>query len=81
MLLDYIESLKTQGNKIGDIEVMIEELVRKMDYMERVEIISPGEQYTEYLHIRNWPRTFRHYIDVRKEELLSKKDNLYQEMS
>ena len=77
MLLDYIESLKTQGNKIGDIEVMIDEMVRKMEYIERVEIKVPDEQYVEYLHMRNWPRTFRHYIDVRKEELLSKKDNLY----
>lgn len=81
MLLDYIESLKNQDNKIGDIEVMIDELTRRMSYIESVEIIFPGTQYFDFLHIRNWPRTFRAYIENRKVDLLSKKDSLYQEMS
>ena len=81
MLLDYIESLKNQDNKIGDIVVMIDELARRMTYIESVEIIFPGTQYFDFLHIRNWPRTFRAYIENRKVDLLSKKDSLYQEMS
>jgi len=34
MLLDYIESLNKQDNKIGDIKVMIDELSIRMSYVE-----------------------------------------------
>ena len=60
---------------------MIDELARRMTYIESVEIIFLGTQYFDFLHIRNWPRTFRAYIENRKVDLLSKKDSLYQEMS
>lgn len=66
MLLDYIESLKKQDNKIGDISVMIDELAKRMDYIESVEILFPHEQFAEFLNIRNWPRTFKQYIEERK---------------
>jgi hypothetical protein len=81
MLLDYIESLKKQDNKIGDIAYMISELAKRMEYLDNIEIIFPGDQYYEFLHIRNWPYTFKTYIEERKADLLSKKDGLYQEMS
>jgi hypothetical protein len=81
MLLDYIESLKKQDNKIGDIAWMISELAKRMEYLDTIEIIFPGDQYYDFLHIRNWPYTFKTYIEVRKADLLSKKDGLYQEMS
>jgi hypothetical protein len=81
MLLDYIESLKKQDNKIGDIADMISELAKRMEYLDSIEIIFPGEQYFDFLHIRNWPYTFKTYIEERKCDLLSKKDGLYQEMS
>ena len=81
MLLDYIDSLKKQDNKIGDISIMIDELAKRMDYIEGVKILFPDVQYSEFLNIRNWPRTFKQYIEERKQELLDKKEDLYKEMS
>lgn len=65
-LLDYIESLKKQDNKIGDISVMIDKLAERMDLIEGVQILFPNEQYSEFLTIRNWPRTFKQYIEEKK---------------
>jgi hypothetical protein len=67
MLLDYIESLGKQDNKIGDISVMIDELAVRMQYIEGVEILFPNEQYARFLNIRNWPRTFKNYIEERRQ--------------
>jgi hypothetical protein len=36
MLLDYIDSLKNQGDKVGDIKVMIDELAKRWIYIESV---------------------------------------------
>jgi len=79
-LLDYIDSLKRQDNKIADITLMIGELATRMGYIESVCIMFPDEQYAEFLGIRNWPRTFMQYIEERKAELLAQKDDLYKEM-
>jgi len=38
-LLEYIETLKQDDNKIDDIQVMIDKLAVKMEYIERLEII------------------------------------------
>mmetsp|Transcript_42575 Transcript_42575/g.65310 ORF Transcript_42575/g.65310 Transcript_42575/m.65310 type:complete len:203 (+) Transcript_42575:1608-2216(+) len=81
MLLDYIESLNKQDNKIVDIKLMIDELAKRMDYVEGVKLLFPNEQYFEFLEIRNWPRTFKQYIEDRRKELLAQKDDLYKEMS
>jgi len=81
MLLDYIDSLKKQDNKIGDISVMIDELAKRMDYIEGVKIRFADAQYAEFLNIRNWPRTFKQYIEERRHQLLAKKEDLYKEMS
>jgi hypothetical protein len=81
MLLDYIEELKNDDSKIEDIRVMIEALNVRMEYTERLEIIFENGEYLEFLHLRNWPKTFRDYIERRKLELLSKKDNLFEAMS
>jgi len=79
-LLDYIDSLKRQDNKIADISLMIDELAVRMGYIESVYIRFPDEQYSEFLTMRNWPRTFMQYIEERKAELLAQKDELYKEM-
>jgi hypothetical protein len=34
MLLDYIDSLGKQDNKIGDISIMIDDVSKRMDYIE-----------------------------------------------
>jgi len=52
-----------------------------MEYIESVQVIFPDEQYIEYLNIRMWPKSFKKYIEVRKAELLSQKDELYKEMN
>ena len=52
-----------------------------MEYIESVQVIFPDEQFIEYLNIRMWPKAFKKYIEVRKAELLSQKDLLYQEMN
>lgn len=49
---------------------MIYDLSLRMDYIESVKIRFPDKQYAEFLQIRNWPNTFRQYIEERKEELL-----------
>ena len=77
VLLDYIESLKRQDNKVEDIAVMISALEGKMGYIERVSIMFEPEQYESFLHMRNWPRTFMQYIEQRKSELLDQKEDLY----
>ena len=41
MLLDYIDSLKKQDNKIEDIKVLIQGLASRMDYIESVAILFP----------------------------------------
>lgn len=80
-LLDYIDSLKKQDNKIGDISLMIDDLAKRMDYIDGVEIRFPDAQYSEFLEIRNWPRTFKQYIEARKQALLAQKEELHKEMS
>jgi hypothetical protein len=52
-----------------------------MAYIEGVKILFPADQYEEFLEMRNWPRTFKQYIDKRRGELLAKRDSLYKEMS
>lgn len=42
MLLDYIESLKKQDNKIGDISADIDLLAKRMDYIDGVKILFPS---------------------------------------
>jgi hypothetical protein len=77
LLLDYIESLKRQDNKVADIALMISGLAKKMSYMENVQIMFEAEQYEAFLGMRNWPRTFLQYIEQRKSELLGQKEDLY----
>lgn len=81
MLLDYIDSLGKQGNKIADIDQMIKDLKLRMDYLEEVNIIFADNHYFEFLEMRNWPRTFQAYIKERKTELLAKKEDLYNQMN
>lgn len=81
MLLDYIEALKTHDTKISEIQVQIEDLNLKMVAIENLEVVFRDNLYTEFLHMRFWPQTFRTYIETRKLELMSKKDNLFNEMN
>lgn len=42
MLLDYIDSLRKQDNTIGEISAKIDDLSKRMDYIESVYIKFPG---------------------------------------
>lgn len=52
-----------------------------MENVEDLEIVFEDQAYSDYLHARNWPRMFRVYIDDKKSELISKKENLFKEMN
>jgi hypothetical protein len=80
MLLDYIDSLKRQDNKIADITIMIDDLSKRMKYIESVQIMFEHKQYSDYLEILNWPKTFMQYIEERKQELLAQREELYKQM-
>lgn len=77
ILLDYIESLKRQDNKVADIAQLIESLASRMTFIESVAIMFEAAQYQGYLAMRNWPRTFLQYIEERKAALLDQKEDLY----
>jgi hypothetical protein len=81
MLLDFIDSLQTDTNKIDEIHVLIDKLTTKMDGVEHLEILFKGGVYLEFLHIRNWPRSFTEFIERRRTELMSRKENLFKEMN
>ena len=51
-----------------------------MIFIDSVQIIFEDNQYTEFLEIRNWPRSFNKWIQVRKQQLLDQKNKLIQEM-
>ena len=51
-----------------------------MEHTERLEIIFRNGEFLDFLHLRNWPTMFRVYIEDRKQELLSKKDSLFEAM-
>lgn len=52
-----------------------------MGYIETVRVKFPDAQFVDYLDIRMWPKAFKKYVEVRNEELLSQKDELYKQMS
>ena len=52
-----------------------------MNYLESLNIPVADERYEAYLVLRNWPRTFGVYLKDKKKELLSRKDEMYAQMS
>lgn len=66
MLLDYIETLKQEDNKIDDIHVLINALAVKMEYIEWLQIIFKDDTYYKFLELRIWPIEFKEYIETRK---------------
>jgi len=51
-----------------------------MAYIDTLRVILPEDMKIEFLHMRNWPRTFDSWVKKRKEELLIQKANLVVEM-
>jgi len=75
-LLDYIDSIKKQDNKIEEIADFIEIMTRQMAYIDTLRVIMPEQVKIDFLHMRNWPRTFDTWVKKRKEELLIQKAGL-----
>ena len=57
-LLDYIETLKRQDNKVEEIADFIAIMVKKFDYLNSLGIMFDDEVYLDFLNIRNWPVSF-----------------------
>lgn len=51
-----------------------------MAFVESAAICLEPAQYDAYLTIRNWPRTFLHYLEGRRAELLGQKADLHARM-
>lgn len=75
-LLDYIDSIKKQDSKIEEIADFIEIMTRQMAYIDTLRVILPEQMKIDFLHMRNWPRTFDTWVKKRKEELLIQKAGL-----
>ena len=80
-LLDYIDNLKGSDNKVVDIKVDIDKMAEQMNFIFELQIKFEDAAFQEFLNIRNWPRTFNKWIQIRKEELLMQKQKLIEEMN
>ena len=66
-LLDYIDTLKRTDNKVAEIQVFIDNMQKNMLFIDSVQVMFDDDYYHEFLNIRNWPRSFNQWIQVRKE--------------
>ena len=80
-LLDYIESLKNSDNKVEEIADFIDCMQKQFEYILTVKVMFEECFVIEFLHIRNWPRSFDMWVMTRKEELEAKKMTLIEEMA
>ena len=58
---------------MSDIKVEIDKLAEQMNFVYTLKVMFPDKEFQEFLNIRNWPRTFNKWIQIRKEELLAQK--------
>jgi len=65
--------LKGSDNKVSDIKVEIDKLAEQMNFVYTLKVMFADKEFQEFLNIRNWPRTFNKWIQIRKEELLAQK--------
>jgi hypothetical protein len=69
-LLAYIDTLKNQDNKVEEIADYIDVMNEQIGFIDSIKIYFPVEMRIEFLHMRNWPRTFDQWILNRKNKLL-----------
>lgn len=79
-LLEYIDTLKRTDNKVAEIQIFIDNMQKGMHFIDSVQVMFDDDQYLDFLNIRNWPRSFNQWIQVRKEQLLDQKRKLIDEM-
>jgi hypothetical protein len=65
-LLDYIDTLKDQDNKVKEISDYIDLVTKTSDFIDSIRIILPEEMKINFLHMRNWPKKFDTWISNRK---------------
>jgi hypothetical protein len=56
-------------------------MAEQMNFIFELQIKFEDAAFQEFLNIRNWPRTFNKWIQIRKEELLMQKQKLIEEMN
>lgn len=66
-LLEYIETLGRTDNKVADIQEYIDVMQKKMLFIDSVQVMFDDDDYTKFLNIRNWPRSFNKWIEIRKQ--------------
>lgn len=79
-LLEYIDTLKRTDNKVAEIQIFIDNMQKGMLFIDSVKVMFDDDQYLDFLNIRNWPRSFNQWIQLRKEQLLDQKRKLIEEM-
>ena len=79
-LLEYIDTLKRTDNKVAEIQIFIDNMQKGMVFIDSVKVMFDDDQYLDFLNIRNWPRSFNQWIQLRKEQLLDQKRKLIEEM-
>ena len=65
-MLEYIDTLKRTDNKVAEIQEYIDGMQKQMLFIDSVKIMFDDEDYIEFLNIRNWPRSFNKWVEVRK---------------
>ncbi len=81
MLLDYIEVVRRPESKVDELSQAIKNLKTKMEFILDLEIILDGDAFKSYLNLLRWPNTFKEWLEVRRTQLLSTKDNLFSQMN
>ena len=51
-----------------------------MTYIDSVKVMFEDKDFQEFLEIRNWPRSFNKWIQIRKQQLIEQKEKLITEM-
>lgn len=79
-LLDYIDGLKKQDNKVEEIADFLEVMTKQADYIDSVGVMLPDDMKFRFYHMLNWPRTFDVWLIKRKQELIETKGQLIAKM-
>ena len=79
-LRGFIERITEPDNKLDEVEGLIRSLRTMKDFMDQHEITVESESFSQYLEMLNWSRTFRHWMEQKKQQLLNLKDHLVEEM-
>jgi hypothetical protein len=69
-LLQYIDSLKRQDNKVEEIADFIDIMSKQIDFIDSLRVEFPLDTRFDFWNMRNWPRTFDSWIRDRREQLI-----------